>query len=63
MDLNCDTAISLIASNHFHMMAMYSATRAALLGSGQIAEYANDRGGFAGITPKRSSTVPEVLRH
>ena len=49
---------------------MCSPTRAALLcgrnhhrvGSGQIAELANDWDGYSGIIPKSSATVAEVLK-
>ena len=59
-----------IAYNRFHTTAMCSPTRAALLcgrnhhrvGSGQIAELANDWDGYSGIIPKSSATVAEVLR-
>ncbi len=60
-----------IAYNRFHTTAMCSPTRAALLcgrnhhrvASGQIAELANDWDGYAGIIPKSSATVAEVLRN
>ena len=59
-----------IAYNRFHTTAMCSPTRAALLtgrnhhrvGNGQIAELANDWDGYAGIIPKSSATVAEVLK-
>ena len=59
-----------IAYNRFHTTAMCSPTRAALLtgrnhhrvGSGQIAELANDWDGYSGIIPKSSATVAEVLK-
>jgi arylsulfatase len=58
-----------IAYNAFHTTAMCSPTRAALLtgrnhhrvGAGQIAEFANDWDGYAGIIPKSSATFAEVL--
>lgn len=60
-----------ITYNAFHTTAVSSATRAALLtgrnhhrvASGQIAELANDWDGYAGVIPKTSATIPEVLRH
>ena len=59
-----------ISYNRFHTTAMCSPTRAALLtgrnhhrvGNGQIAELANDWDGYAGIIPKSSATVAEVLK-
>ena len=59
-----------VAYNRFHTTAMCSPTRAALLcgrnqhrvGSGQIAELANDWDGYAGTIPKSSATVAEVLK-
>ena len=59
-----------IAYNRFHTTAMCSPTRAALLcgrnhhrvGSGQIAELANDWDGYSGVIPKSSATVAEVLK-
>jgi arylsulfatase len=59
-----------IAYNRFHTTAMCSPTRAALLtgrnhhhvSAGQIAEFANDWDGYAGIQPKTSAMVPEVLK-
>ena len=59
-----------IAYNRFHTTAMCSPTRAALLtgrnhhrvGNGQIAELANDWDGYAGVIPKSSATVAEVLK-
>ena len=59
-----------IAYNRFHTTAMCSPTRASLLcgrnhhrvGSGQIAELANDWDGYAGVIPKSSATVAEVLK-
>lgn len=64
-------AQSGIRYNAFHTTAVSSATRAALLtgrnhhrvGSGQIAEAANDWDGYSGVIPKSSATIPEVLRH
>src|SRR5215831_15605690 len=60
-----------IAYNRFHTTAMCSPTRSALLtgrnhhriANGQIAELANDWDGYAGIIPKSSATVAEVLRN
>src|SRR5271165_6487911 len=59
-----------VSFNRFHSTAMCSPTRAALLtgrnatfvGNGQIAALANDFDGFAGIIPKSSATVAEVLK-
>ena len=59
-----------IAYNRFHTTAMCSPTRASLLtgrnhhrvGNGQIAELANDWDGYAGVIPRSSATVAEVLR-
>jgi arylsulfatase len=59
-----------IGYNRFHTTAMCSPTRASLLtgrnhhhvSSGQIAELANDWDGYAGIMPKSSATVAEVLK-
>ena len=60
-----------ITYNRFHTTGMCSTTRAALLcgrnhhrvASGQIAELANDWDGYAGIIPKSSATIAEVLRN
>lgn len=60
-----------IAYNRFHTTAMCSPTRAALItgrnqhrvGSGQVAEFANDWDGYTGVIPKSSATIAEVLRH
>ena len=60
-----------IAYNRFHTTAMCSPTRASLLtgrnhhrvGSGQIAELANDWDGYAGTIPKSSALAAEVLKH
>ncbi len=60
-----------IAYNRFHTTAMCSPTRASLLtgrnhhhvSAGQIAEFANDWDGYAGIQPKSSAMVPEVLKN
>ena len=57
--------------NRFHTTAMCSPTRASLLtgrnhhrvGSGQIAELANDWDGYSGHIPKSSATIAEVLRN
>src|SRR4029078_6757113 len=59
-----------IAYNRFHVTAMCSPTRAALLcgrnqhrvASGQTAERANDWDGYAGVIPKSCATVAEVLK-
>ncbi len=59
-----------ISFNRFHTTAMSSPTRAALLtgrnhhrvAAGQIAEFANDWDGYAGIQPKSSAMIPEVLK-
>jgi arylsulfatase A-like enzyme len=59
-----------IAYNCFHTTAMCSPTRASLLtgrnhhhvSAGQIAEFANDWDGYAGIQPKSSAMVGEVLK-
>jgi len=64
-------AKSGISYNRFHSTAMCSPTRAALLcgrnhhrvGSGQIAELANDWDGYSGVIPKSSATAAEVLRN
>ncbi len=60
-----------VAYNRFHTTAMCSPTRASLLtgrnhhrvASGQITELANDWDGYAGIIPKSSATVAEVLKN
>lgn len=60
-----------IRYNAFHTTAVSSATRAALLtgrnhhrvGSGQIAEAANDWDGYSGVIPRTAATIPEVLKH
>ncbi len=60
-----------IAYNRFHTTAMCSPTRASLLtgrnhhhvSAGQIAELANDWDGYAGIQPKSSAMIPEVLKN
>lgn len=60
-----------ISYNRLHTCAMSSPTRAALLtgrnshriGSGQVAELANDWDGYTGIIPKSSATVAEVLKN
>ncbi|MCD2443276.1 sulfatase-like hydrolase/transferase [Agromyces sp. SYSU K20354] len=59
-----------VGYNRFHTTAMCSPTRASLLtgrnhhrvGSGQIAELANDWDGYSGHIPKSSATIAEVLR-
>ncbi len=59
-----------IAYNRFHTTAMCSPTRASLLtgrnhhrvGSGQIAELANDWDGYSGMIPKSSALGAEVLK-
>ncbi len=59
-----------IAYNRFHTTAMCSPTRASLLtgrnhhhvGSGQIAELANDWDGYSGHIPKSSALAAEVLK-
>ncbi|HKY64193.1 MAG TPA: arylsulfatase [bacterium] len=58
-----------IAYNRFHNTAMCSPTRAALLtgrnhhrvGSGQIAEFANDWDGYSGRLPATAASVAKVL--
>jgi arylsulfatase A-like enzyme len=60
-----------VGYNRFHTTAMCSPTRASLLtgrnhhrvGSGQIAELANDWDGYSGHIPKSTATVAEVLRN
>lgn len=62
-------AKSGIAYNRFHNASMCSPTRASLLtgrnhhrvGYGQIAEFANDWDGYAGLIPRTSATVAKVL--
>ena len=59
-----------IAYSRFHTTAMCSPTRASLLcgrnhhrvGNGQIAELANDWDGYAGMIPRSSALVAEVLK-
>ena len=60
-----------ISYNAFHTTAMCSPTRAALLtgrnhhrvGAGQIAEFASDWDGYAGVIPKSTATMPQVLSY
>ena len=60
-----------ISYNRFHTTAQCSATRASLLtgrnhhrvGAGQIAEFASDWDGYAGVIPKTTATIPQVLSH
>lgn len=60
-----------IAYNRFHTTAMCSPTRASLLtgrnhhrvGSGQIAELANDWDGYSGHIPRSSALQADVLRN
>ena len=60
-----------ISYNRFHTTAMCSPTRASLItgrnqhrvGSGQVAEFANDWDGYTGVIPKSSATIAEVLGH
>jgi len=60
-----------IAYNRFHTTAMSSPTRASLMtgrnhhrvGTGIIAEFANDWDGYSGIIPRSSATIAEVLGH
>jgi len=60
-----------IAYNCFHTTGQCSPTRAALMtgrnhnrvGSGTIAEFANDWDGYTGVIPKSSATIAEVLGH
>jgi arylsulfatase A-like enzyme len=59
-----------VAFNRFHTTAMCSPTRASLLtgrnhhrvGSGQIAELANDWDGYSGHIPRSSALVADVLK-
>ena len=59
-----------IGYNRFHTTAMCSPTRASLLtgrnhhrvGSGSIAEFANDWDGYSGVIPRSSALQAEVLR-
>ena len=59
-----------ISYNRSHTCAMCSPTRAALLtgrnhgrvGSGQIAELANDWDGYSGVIPKTSATMAEFSK-
>ncbi len=59
-----------VTYNRFHTTAMCSPTRAALLTgrnhhavkAGQIAEFANDWDGYAGVQPKSSAMIAEVLK-
>ena len=60
-----------ISYNAFHTTAQCSATRASLLtgrnhhrvGAGQIAEFASDWDGYAGVIPKTTATMPQVLSY
>ncbi len=60
-----------ISYNAFHTTAQCSASRASLLtgrnhhrvGSGQIAELASDWDGYAGVIPKSTATMPQVLSY
>jgi arylsulfatase A-like enzyme len=60
-----------ISYNRFHTTAQCTATRASLLtgrnhhrvGAGQIAEFASDWDGYAGVIPKTTATIPQVLSH
>ena len=64
-------ANSGISYNAFHTTAQCSATRASLLtgrnhhrvGAGQIAEFASDWDGYAGVIPKSTATMPQVLSY
>jgi len=68
MDRLAKTGISY---NRFHTTAQCTATRASLLtgrnhhrvGAGQIAEFASDWDGYAGVIPKTTATIPQVLSH
>ena len=63
-------AMGGISLNRFHTTAMCSPTRASILtgrnhhrvGSGQIAELANDWDGYSGHIPKSSALAAEVLK-
>jgi arylsulfatase A-like enzyme len=63
-------AMGGISLNRFHTTAMCSPTRASILtgrnhhrvGSGQIAELANDWDGYSGHIPKSSALVADVLK-
>src|SRR5579863_8951490 len=63
-------AMGGISFNRFHTTAMCSPTRASILtgrnhhrvGSGQIAELANDWDGYSGRIPKSSALVADVLK-
>ena len=64
-------AASGISYNAFHTTAQCSASRASLLtgrnhhrvGAGQIAELASDWDGYAGVIPKSTATMPQVLSY
>ncbi|MBB6461769.1 arylsulfatase [Flammeovirga kamogawensis] len=59
-----------VSYNRFHTTAMCSPTRASILtgrnhtkvGSGQVAEFANNWDGYSSIIPKESATMAEVLK-
>ena len=60
-----------VGFNRFHTTSMCSPTRASLLtgrnqhrvGSGQVAELANDWDGYSGVIPRSAATLPEILRN
>ncbi|AZQ64032.1 arylsulfatase [Flammeovirga pectinis] len=59
-----------VSYNRFHTTAMCSPTRASILtgrnhtkvGSGQVAEFANNWDGYSSIIPKESAAMAEVLK-